>query len=64
MLITVGRDPNDQYFPLAFAIVETETKVSWRWFLTLVLKTLVMYRATNESSFLINRSFIGIDPYF
>jgi hypothetical protein len=29
----VGRDPNDQYFPLAFGMVETETKESWRWFI-------------------------------
>jgi hypothetical protein len=33
LLIAVGRDPNDQYFPLAFGVVETETKESWRWFL-------------------------------
>ena len=26
LLIDVGRDPNDQYFPLAFGVVETETK--------------------------------------
>ncbi|KAK7361174.1 hypothetical protein VNO77_03220 [Canavalia gladiata] len=37
LLIAVGRDPNDQYLPLAFAVVETETKDSWRWFLTLLL---------------------------
>jgi hypothetical protein len=33
LLIAVGRDPNDQYFPLAIGVVETETKESWRWFL-------------------------------
>ncbi|MCI03073.1 hypothetical protein A2U01_0024107, partial [Trifolium medium] len=38
LLIAVGRDPNDQYFPLAFGVVETETKESWRWFLTLLLE--------------------------
>lgn len=38
LLIAVGRDPNDQYFPLAFAVVETETRASWRWFLTLLLE--------------------------
>ena len=38
LLIAIGRDPNDQYFPLAFAVVETETKESWRWFLTLLLE--------------------------
>ncbi|KAK2427488.1 hypothetical protein QL285_026063 [Trifolium repens] len=38
LLIAVGRDPNDQYFPLAFGIVETETKESWRWFIQLLLE--------------------------
>ncbi|WVY91036.1 hypothetical protein V8G54_036550 [Vigna mungo] len=37
LLVAVGRDPNDQYFPLAFAVVETECKETWRWFLTLLL---------------------------
>lgn len=40
LLIAVGRDPNDQYFPLAFGVVETETKESWRWFLTLLLENI------------------------
>ncbi|XP_022631479.1 uncharacterized protein LOC106780710 isoform X1 [Vigna radiata var. radiata] len=34
LLIAVGRYPNDQYFPLAFAVVETECKDTWMWFLT------------------------------
>ncbi|KAK2457356.1 hypothetical protein QL285_004634 [Trifolium repens] len=38
LLIAVGRDPNDQYFPLAFGIVETETKESWRWFIQLLME--------------------------
>jgi hypothetical protein len=37
LLIAVGRDPNDQYFPLAFGVVETETTESWRWFLQLLM---------------------------
>lgn len=37
LLIAVGRDPNDQYYPIAFGVVENETKESWRWFLTLLL---------------------------
>jgi len=36
--VDVGRDPNDQYFPLAFGVVETETKDSWSWFLQLLLE--------------------------
>jgi hypothetical protein len=38
LLIAVARDPNDQYYPLAFGVCETETKESWRWFLTLLLE--------------------------
>lgn len=38
LLVAVGRDANDQYFPLAFGVVENETKEAWRWFLTLLLK--------------------------
>jgi dimeric dUTPase (all-alpha-NTP-PPase superfamily) len=38
LLVAVGRDANDQYFPLAFGVVENETTDSWRWFLTLLLE--------------------------
>jgi hypothetical protein len=38
LLIAVGRGPNDQYLPLAFAVVETESKDSWSWFMTLLLE--------------------------
>ena len=37
LLIAVERDANDQYYPLAFGIVEVENTESWRWFLTLLL---------------------------
>ncbi|XP_017416399.2 uncharacterized protein LOC108327178 [Vigna angularis] len=37
LLVAVGRDPNDQYFPLAFAVVEIECKDTWMWFLTQLL---------------------------
>jgi len=37
-LIVFGRDDNDQYYPLAFGVVEMENKESLRWFLTLLLE--------------------------
>ncbi|WVZ06131.1 hypothetical protein V8G54_019477 [Vigna mungo] len=37
LLVAVGRDPNDQYFPLAFVVVENECKETWRWFLSQLL---------------------------
>ncbi|KAI5409148.1 hypothetical protein KIW84_054814 [Lathyrus oleraceus] len=44
LLIVVGRDPKDRYFPLAFGIVVTETKESWRWFIRLLMKDIGLYR--------------------
>jgi len=37
LLVVVGRDANDQYYPLAFGVVENETNDAWRWFLSLLL---------------------------
>lgn len=34
----MGRDANDQYFPLAFGVVENETKERWRWFIKLLME--------------------------
>ena len=36
-MVAVARDPNDEYFPLAVAVVEAETKDSWIWFINLLL---------------------------
>ena len=36
LIAAVGRDPNEEYFPLVFAIVEAETYDSWTWFLKLL----------------------------
>ena len=38
LLVAVGRDPNDNYVPLAIVAVEAETKGSWGWFLDLLLQ--------------------------
>ncbi|KAL4317169.1 hypothetical protein AHAS_Ahas15G0358200 [Arachis hypogaea] len=37
LLVAGGRDPNDNYFPIAVAVVEAETKDNWGWFLDLLL---------------------------
>ncbi|RYQ88696.1 hypothetical protein Ahy_B09g095737 isoform B [Arachis hypogaea] len=33
LLTAIGWDSNDQILPIAYAVVEAETKDSWRWFL-------------------------------
>jgi hypothetical protein len=33
LLIAIGIDPNDCIFPIAMAVVEVESLVSWKWFL-------------------------------
>ena len=37
LITTVARDPNEEYFLLAYAIVEAETKDFWTWFINLLL---------------------------
>jgi len=33
LLVAMGQDPNDQYYPLNVVVVESENKDSWKWFL-------------------------------
>ncbi|XP_017416509.2 uncharacterized protein LOC108327302 [Vigna angularis] len=40
LLTAVGRDPNDQMVPLAYAVVEVENKDSWTLFLQLLIEDL------------------------
>jgi hypothetical protein len=37
LLSAIGKDGNNQMLPIAFAVVEAETKESWDWFLELLL---------------------------
>ena len=37
LLVAVGKDGNDNIFPIAYAIVEIENKSSWTWFLQCLL---------------------------
>jgi hypothetical protein len=40
LMAAVGKDANNQMFPIAYAVVEAETKDSWEWFLNLLLEDL------------------------
>ncbi|GKA46349.1 hypothetical protein Tco_0739232 [Tanacetum coccineum] len=45
ILMTVGVDANKRIYPLAFAIVEAESKASWCWFLNLLGEDLGLIQA-------------------
>ncbi|KAL6654545.1 hypothetical protein ACP70R_008010 [Stipagrostis hirtigluma subsp. patula] len=42
LICALGRDSNNQIYPIAWAVVEKETEDSWEWFLGLVQKDLQM----------------------
>jgi hypothetical protein len=37
LLADVGRDPNDNIYPIAIVVVEAKTKDTWSWFLETVV---------------------------
>ncbi|XP_038683017.1 uncharacterized protein LOC119983401 [Tripterygium wilfordii] len=44
LLTAVGRDPNDQMLPIAFAVADKETRATWRWFLQRLLEDIGSHR--------------------
>jgi hypothetical protein len=40
LMAAVGKDGNNQMIPIAYAVVEAETRDSWQWFLDLLLEDL------------------------
>nr|GEV61307.1 hypothetical protein [Tanacetum cinerariifolium] len=47
ILTVVGVDPNNMIYPLAYAMVESETKDSWLWFLDCLGDDLELFRNFN-----------------
>lgn len=52
ILAAVGRDPNEQMLPIAFAVVDGETKDSWAWFLDLLVNDLGGPQVCKEFTFI------------
>jgi len=40
LIAAVGRDGNNQMIPITYAVVESETRDSWKWFVELLLEDL------------------------
>jgi MULE transposase-like protein len=53
LLSAIGRDANEQMFPLAWAIVEGENNESWQWFIAELKKGLYATDATNGAGWTI-----------
>ncbi|XP_058727156.1 uncharacterized protein LOC131598590 [Vicia villosa] len=51
-IIAIGKDPNDQMLPIAYAVVEGETKDSWSWFLELLTTDLGGVRICKTYTFI------------
>ncbi len=45
LLTAVGVDPNNQMYPIAYAIVESECRDSWAWFLKLLGADLCLHNS-------------------
>ncbi|XP_031130170.1 uncharacterized protein LOC116031942 [Ipomoea triloba] len=64
LLTAVGIDGNDNIFPLAYAIVELETKESWSWFLELLRVDLKISREDEHQLIFISDKQKGLLPAF
>ena len=51
-MCAVGRDGNDQMYPMAWAVVEGENNLSWSWFFEQLQKSL--YLETREGLVIIS----------
>lgn len=47
LMVAVGLDANDGFWPIAYAVVEKETKKSWKWFLNLLVDDLGIRNSEN-----------------
>ncbi|GJW48108.1 mutator type transposase [Tanacetum coccineum] len=47
ILTAVGVDPNNRIYPLAYVVVESESKDSWKWFLDCLCDDLELFKNSN-----------------
>jgi hypothetical protein len=40
LMCAIGKDGNDDIFPIAYAVMEVETKDSWSWFFSILIENI------------------------
>jgi hypothetical protein len=55
LLAAVGRDANNNMYPIAIAVVESETKDSWTWFLECLVSDLGSHERHTSPTFISDR---------
>jgi hypothetical protein len=55
LLAAVGRNANNNMYPIAIAVVESETKDSWTWFLECLVSDLGSHETHTSPTFISNR---------
>jgi hypothetical protein len=55
LLATIGRDANNNMYPIAIAVVESETKDSWTWFLECLVSDLGHHERHTAPTFISDR---------
>jgi hypothetical protein len=55
LLAAVGRDANNNMYPIAIAVVEAETKDSWSWFLEALMSNLRIHKTHSMPTFISDR---------
>jgi hypothetical protein len=55
LLVVVGRDANNNMYPIAIAVVESETKDSWTWFLECLVSDLGSHERHISPTFISDR---------
>ena len=54
LLVAIGKDRNDNIFPIAYAIVEINNKSSWTWFLQCLLDGCILYMVLSNQIWVLN----------
>lgn len=60
LLAAVGRDGNNNMYPIAFAVVEAETKDSWTWFLATLVSDLGAHEQHCRPTFISDRQKVSL----